>query len=283
MGAKRIVWHVGFGRNLRRRGSKSFEVLEEILLSSEALRMDYLLLRKVQTTNEDQAQTLRKLWPLLPTLSIVEYKSPGRPYRRGDLDRLWGYVHVFMADEKVDISYRADLCTVLAIPHRTPSFDADIVNMGLVLKSLGDGYHRMLGGLFSMFVVELDVAGRAEHDDLLYALGSGKITTLETRRFFAELIGSKEAGMSVQDMEGLDEVTREMLEIVMMLPHDKIAEKLSVNERLAGLAPEQRLADLDRDHQALALPIELLRQLSNDYLRTLSPQVQDELRRRLGH
>ncbi len=143
-----------------------------------------------------------------------------------------------------------------------------------------------------MFVVELDVAGRAEHDDLLYALGSGKITTMETRRFFAELIGSKEAGMSVQDMEGLDDITREMLDIVMMLPHDKVAEKLSIAERLAGLAPEQRLAglapeqrlaDLDRDHQALALPIELLRQLSNDYLRTLSPEVQAELRRRLGH
>jgi hypothetical protein len=169
----------------------------------------------------------------------------------------------------------------------------------LTWQRLGDGYHRVCGGLFVVYVVELDVAGPAEHDDLIYTLGSGKIRSLETRRFFAELIGSKEVNMSVQEMEGLDEVTRELLEIVMMLPPDKVSAKLSPEQRLAGLEPEQRLAGLepeqrlaglepeqrlaglDRDHQALALPIEVLRLLPDDYIRSLAPEVQVELRRRL--
>jgi hypothetical protein len=89
MGAKRVVWQVGFGRLLRRRGSHAFEVRDEVPLSEEPPRMDYLLLRKEPASAEDDsAQTLRRLWPLLPLVSVVEYKSPGRFYRRGDLDRL---------------------------------------------------------------------------------------------------------------------------------------------------------------------------------------------------
>jgi hypothetical protein len=52
------------------------------------------------------------------------------------------------------------------------------------------------------------------------------------------------------------------------------------------VAPEQRLAGLDRDHQALALPVEVLRVLPEDYLRSLSPEIQQEVRRRIqiaGH
>jgi hypothetical protein len=45
VGATRVIWHVGFERNLRRRGPSSFDVLAEVPLSDE-LRPDYLLLRK---------------------------------------------------------------------------------------------------------------------------------------------------------------------------------------------------------------------------------------------
>ena len=47
MGAKRVIWHVGFERNLRRRGPPSFEVRSEVPLSEEPPRLDYLLLRKL--------------------------------------------------------------------------------------------------------------------------------------------------------------------------------------------------------------------------------------------
>lgn len=78
----------------------------------------------------------------------------------------------------------------------------------------------------------------------------------------------------MQDMEGYDELLAKLLA------------SLPPEQRLAGLAPEQRLAGLDRDHQALALSVELLRALPDDYVRSLSPEVQAEIRRRLqrnGH
>jgi hypothetical protein len=80
--------------------------------------------------------------------------------------------------------------------------------------------------------------------------------------------------MSMQDMEGYDELM------------DKLLDTLPPERVLSHYAPEQRLAGLDRDHQALALPAELLRLLPEEYLRSLSPEVQAEIRRRLrqnGH
>ena len=55
----------------------------------------------------------------------------------------------------------------------------------------------------------------------------------------------------------------------------------ATEERVAGTAPEQRLAGLDRDQQALALPIEVLRVLPDEYIYSLAPQIQEEIRRRL--
>jgi len=75
--------------------------------------------------------------------------------------------------------------------------------------------------------------------------------------------------MSVQDMEGFDELM------------EKFLAKLPVEQRLAGLPAEQRLAGLDRDHQALALPIEVLRLMPEQYIASLSPEVEGEIRRRL--
>ena len=290
MGNKRVFWHVGFERNLQRRGPTSFEVRSEVQLTSEPLRPDCLLLRKIaDKALDDTARTLRRLWPLLPTVSLVEYKSPGRPYRAGNLDRLWGYVHTHFANERSkprtradgtelssgmeaapDVWTRADLCAVLVVPGRTPSLDDDVASMGLIWEDRGGGYWQVRGGLFVLHIVEIDRVGPAEGDDLLHSLGNGRPVTPEALWFWAELVGSQEAGMSMQDMEGYDEVVQKFLST------------LSPEQRLAGLPPEQRLAGLDREHEALALSVELLRLLPDEYLRSLPPEVQAEIRRRLG-
>ena len=97
--------------------------------------------------------------------------------------------------------------------------------------------------------------------------------------------------MSVQEMEGFDEVTRELMEIVSLLPPDmrlagldpeQVLNHFDPQQRLAGLEPQQRLAGLDHDHQALALPLDVLRLLPDQYFRSLSPEVQAILRKRLA-
>ncbi|MFO0760937.1 MAG: hypothetical protein U0359_30955 [Byssovorax sp.] len=306
MGAQRLIWHVGFERNLRRRGSRAFEVKGEFLLSNEAARIDCLLLRKVVAPVDDAPETLRGLWPLLPYVAVIEYKSPSRPYRHGNLDRLWGYVHTYGADQRElprrradgtdlcrgmdgapDVWARADLCAVLVVPSRTPSLLDDTGEQGLGWRDLGGGYWRVEGGLYTLYVVEIDVVAPAEGDDLLYSLGHGDRVTPETAQFWMELIGSKESGMNVQDMEGYQELVRKLMDIATpeerlagLAPEERLA-GLAPEERLAGLAPEERLAGLDRDHQALALPVEVLRVLPEDYLRSLSPAIQAEIRRRI--
>ena len=296
MGAKKVIWHVGFERNLRRRGPRSFEVRSEVLLSDEPPRLDYLLLRKLPVSGapeDDSAETLRGLWPMLPGVSVVEYKSPSYPYRPGHLDRLWSYVHAYFAAQRAlprrraegtpiapgtegapEVLVRTDLCAVLVVASRTPSLDADIESMALSWEDRGNGYWRATGGLFTLYVVEIDVVATAEHDDLLHSLGHGKPSTPTARWFWTELVGSKEAAMSMQDMEGYDELLQRLLD------------SLPPEQRLAGLPPEQLLSSLDHDHQALALPLDVLRLLPEEYFRSLSPDIAAELRRRLqqnGH
>ncbi len=307
--AKRVIWHVGFEWNLRRRGPRSFEVRSEVLLSDEPPRLDYLLLRKLAVAGEardDSAETLRRLWPLLPQVSVVEYKSPSYPYRAGHLDRLWGYVHTYFANQRAlprrradgtvlepgmegaaDARVRADLCAVLVVSARTPSLDADLESMGLAWEDLGSGYWRARGGLFTLYVVEIDVVGPAEGDDLLYSLGHGKPATAKARWFWAELVGSKEAAVSMEDMEGYAELMQKLLDALPPeqrlagLPAEQVLARYAPEQRLAGLGPEQRLAGLDHDHQALALPLDVLRLLPEEYFRSLSPEVEAELRRRI--
>jgi hypothetical protein len=291
MAGKRVIWHVGFGRLLRRRGSPAFEVREEVPLSEEPPRMDYLLLRKHLEQDppgaEDAAQTLRRLWPLLPLVSVVEYKSPGRSYRTGDLDRLLAYVHSYHADERTRPPSRRALCAVLAVPARTRTLDAEVEGLGLSWHDLGAGYWRALGTLYTLYVVELRVVARMEGDDLLQFLGTGDPTTPAARWFWTELVGSQEAGMSIQDTEGYDEFIEKILSsmpaeqvLSHYAPEQRLA-GLAPEQRLAGLAPEQRLAGLDHDHEALALPVHLLRLLPESYIASLSAEVQAEVRRRL--
>jgi hypothetical protein len=122
----------------------------------------------------------------------------------------------------------------------------------------------------------LDVAGPAEGDDLPF--GHGTLRSPEARWSWMELVGSKEAVTNMQDMEGYKELMDKMLDT---LPAEQVLSHYAPEQRLAGLSPEQRLAGLDRDHQALALPGEVLRLLPEAYLRSLSPEVEAEIRRRL--
>lgn len=242
--------------------------------------MDYLLLRKLPASEPDaSAETLRRLWALLPQVSVVEYKSPGRAYRTGDLDRLWSYVHAYHADPARRPAQRKELCAVLVVPRRTPSLDDDVEDMGLRWEDLREGYWRITGGIFALYAVELDAVAEAEADAVLCSFSSGKLATPEARWFWMELVGSQEAGMSVQDMEGYEELLAKFLEKV---PPEQRLAGLPPEQRLAGLPPEERLVGLDRDHQALALPVEVLRLLPEAYITSLSDDVQAEIRKRLG-
>ncbi|KYF89388.1 hypothetical protein BE17_21775, partial [Sorangium cellulosum] len=207
MGSTRTAWHVLLVALLSQRGSRRFEVRSEVPLSAEPLRADYLLLRK-SAESSLPAGTLRRLWDLLPSEAIVEFKSIGRPYRRRNLDRLCSYLHLYFADNPERLEQRSDLCGVLLVPSRTRSLDADVAALGLEWDDLGDGYWRLRGAAFALIVVEIDPVAEAEDDDLLRLFGHGEARTRESRRWLAQQLGAEEMAMEIEDLEGFDEVVR---------------------------------------------------------------------------
>jgi hypothetical protein len=277
MGTRRTAWHLFFAILLRKRGSPAFHVHDEVPLSEEAPRMDYLLLQRED--GPAMGETLRGLWPRLPRAAIAELKSLGRPYRAGELDRLFGYTHLYYADVHANLPEREELAAVLFVPARSPTLVNDVAQMGLVWVDLGGGYWRLPGSLFPTYAVELAVVADSEDDDVLRLFGHGYATTLEGKRFWAEQVGTREAGMATSELEEFDEVIQRFLRS--LTPEQRIA-GLDPEQRLAGLAPEQRLAGLDPEQLVLALPDRLLRGLSDEYLATLTPATREVIRKRIG-
>jgi hypothetical protein len=144
MSIHRTAWHFLFVILLRKRGPRWLEVREEVPLSEEPLRLDYLLLRKngvLQT--DDVGETLRGLWPRLPKSTIAELKTLGRPYKPRGLDRLWSYLHLYFADQAREVKTAADLAGLLIVPSRTPTLFKDVKASGLEWHDLGSAPWRL--------------------------------------------------------------------------------------------------------------------------------------------
>ncbi len=278
MGTTRTAWHVLLAALLGQHAPHRFEVRSEVPLSREPLRADYLLLRAVAEADDD-GRTLRMLWDLLPKDTILEFKSIGRPYRSRNLDRLWAYLHLYYADEPVRLEQRADLCGVLLVPTRTPSLDADAGTLGLAWCVLGGGYWSLTGGPFALYVAEIDVVAETEDDDLLRLFGHAELHTSEARRWLSEQMGAKETAMAIHELEEYDEVTAKLIATV---PPEQRLVGLSPEQRLVGLSPEQRLVGLSPEQMVLALPDDVIRGFSAEYLATLSEVTRAAIRARIG-
>ena len=87
----------------------------------------------------------------------------------------------------------------------------------------------------------------------------------------------------ITNMPGYEEMRHKLLESLFEeFSAEEILAGLPPEQRLAGLPPEQRLAGLPPEQQILALSDEALRSLPESYLRTLAPEVQEAVRRRIG-
>lgn len=67
----------------------------------------------------------------------------------------------------------------------------------------------------------------------------------------------------------------------MPLQHERSVLMVPRMPKSGGSTLVQQSGSLDRDRQALALPVEVLLLLPEAYLRSLSPEVEAEIRRRL--
>jgi hypothetical protein len=241
--------------------------------------MDYLILRRSgEALASDHGQTLVELWPLLPRITIAELKTVPGPYEKGNLDRLWMYAHAYYAGNHKGLAGRADVCAVLIVPGRTPSLDEDAAAMGLAWADLGHGYWRVTGGLFALYVAELDVVADQPDEDLLALYCNADVRTPRAIQFWGELTGS-ESKMEARELEGY----REYIEkAVRALPPELVIGAYPPEQVLKAFSPEQRLAGLTPEQAVLAMPDDVLRGLSADYLATLSDATREAIRARLG-
>jgi len=67
------------------------------------------------------------------------------------------------------------------------------------------------------------------------------------------------------------------------IPVEERLRGIPLEERLRGIPLEERLRGISREQVVLAMPDEILRVLSDDYIQSLPAQVQHAIRERLGH
>jgi hypothetical protein len=297
------LWHLAFVNLIQHRAPPNFEVQSEVRLTIEPQRADLLLLRRIGVERQDhKALVLRRLWPRVGRVAVLEYKSPvDSAFRPGDLLRLVGYGVLYHTAHLNELPEREDLTLVLVVASVTPTLLQEIERMGWTLTPLDGGYARIEGLMYTTHVVVIDEVTEAERDEYLRLFSHkpalpGK-ATLWLRQWM------KETKMKQPDMEevpGFKELfAKSIAEAIQEMPLEERLEGLTPEQvlgafapeqRLAGLAPEQvlgafapeqRLAGLAPEQVILALPLEVLRALPEDYLRSLPVEIQEQVRERL--
>jgi hypothetical protein len=270
MSTARTPWHVYFAVFMKQIAPPGIEVTFEVTLTTEPQRGDLLLLHREDVPRRDNdARAFLGLWPLLRTDTLVEFKSLAWPLKKGDLARLQGYgAQYFAAQIDRPLGLR-DLALVLILPTRTPTLVDELARMSWTAISLGNGYDRIEGAGYALYVAIMTEITEAEKDGLLGLFSGRKWTRTQITWWWQHRTGSM-GEMNMQDMPGTDEIIQQMLD------------SLPPEVRLAGLAPEERLADLAPEQQVLALSDVVLRGLSKEYLSSLPAEVQEAIRRRIG-
>ena len=266
VGTHRTAWHLPFGALIAERAPPGFRVRQEVRLTHEPQRAD-LLLRRRSASVPTKGRVLRRLWGWLAADTIVEFKSLARPFRAGDLVRLWGYGVQHHAQHAARLRPH-QITLLLVVPSLTPALRRELDRLGFSMHDLGGGYRRIDGMVYLVYVVLIDEVAESEHDALLSQLGHHPIDDSKARWWFHQFIVQGKEKAMVQKLEGYDEMLQ------------RFVDGLTPQQRLKGLAPAQRLEGLSPEQQILAMSDEVLRTLPEDFLRSLSSSTQQAIRAR---
>jgi hypothetical protein len=217
-------------------------------------------------------------------------KSPSRGFREGDLAALVSYGLQLLQSHRRELDNPGELTLVLVVPDLTPTLQAELDYMQWRLAPLEDGYARVEGVMYSTYVAFTNQVSEAERDDYLRIFSQRRVQGHAARAWFHHWVTEQTTMANIQKREDYEEMMAKLLDglpaeqrlrITGLTPQE-ILRIYKPEERLAGLAPEERLAGLAPEERILALPDEVLRGLSEDYLRSLSRSVQQVIHRRLA-
>lgn len=267
----RTAWHVIFSEVVTDKAPSDVEVKVEVTLTTEGQRADLLLLRRIERPT-GSGQVLRRLWSLFDRAALVEFKSEARPVRRGDGSRLLGYVHQYQAPLAGSLQLR-QMAAVLVVIDRTPALGREWRDMGLRRVAMAPGYDRIEGALVPMYVVVLrEVVQAAPEQEGLLTTVIANMLSNQAAQWLSEHARNVMANMD-PSQDGYDAAWARMW--ATMPPH-------LLAWAMNQVPPEMRLAGLDAAHAVLALPLELLRALSESYVESLPDDVREVIKRRLA-
>ena len=180
--------------------------------------------------------------------------------------------------------------------------------MGWTLEPLEPGYARIRGVMYTTYVAFTNEIAEVEDDDYLRVFSDHEIRTAETTFWLEHWMMEKETMLDSKQVkpEGYDEMMQKLAdrltpeqrlrgltpeerlrglppeERLRGLPPEERLRGLPPEERLRGLPPEERLRGLDDEQALLALPVSVLCHLPEDYLQSLSPAVRQAVRERIA-
>lgn len=284
-------WHPGFAQMVSERGPGDIEVRAEVQLSRQPRRADLLLVRRTDKANNNRpARTLLRLWPLIEKVGLVEFKSPSSELRSGDLIKLWSYGFEYLQLHIDELARSDELTLVLVTPSITNTLRIELGFAGCTLEPLGDGYHRIAGGVqcLKTYLVVTGEVAPAENDAYLSIFSHENIDNREAARWFGQWLVQQVSIMG--DPAKIDDLDDILHKLYHMLPPEEIRRRIGLEperllqgltpeERLAGLSDDERLAGLSAKERLAGLSIkEFLAGLSDDELKRLA----EEIRRRTG-
>lgn len=162
--------------------------------------------------------------------------------------RLVGYGVLYDTAHLDELTERGDLTLALVVASVTPTLLQEIKRMGWSLTQLGGGYARIDGVMYTVYVVVTDEVTETERDEYLRLFSHRPARSGEATRWLQQWMRkTKMKQPNMEEMPGFEEL------------FEKAIEAMPPEKRLAGLAPEQVL---------LALPLDLLRALPEEYVRS---------------
>jgi hypothetical protein len=287
---------------LPRRG---WQILPEVPLAKEPLRLDVLVVRRLP--HAPLPTLLRPEIERFGQFTLVHFISPSDEPQADDAFALLAYGCQFLRlqhRKPTDIQKQTALFVVCS--SLTPRYLAALDLLEGRLARVEEGLWQGALAGFRLEVVETahrekypgEVLWRTLSKKFLDDPVGGRLLTeeeiavcrqlnLHVQRFEKEgdgLMASEVQKIAKGYREALKRWMQDCLPVEDRLaglaPEQRLA-GLAPEQRLAGLAPEQRLAGLAPEHIVLALPDEVLRGLSSEYLATLPKDVQATIAARL--
>jgi hypothetical protein len=275
-----------------------YQCISEYQLSREPLRIDIVVVRRSRPGTPPAPHLLVSIVGDLADHTLVHFKGPTDELERDDARMLFAYALQYLVVAEL---HDPALVALRVVASRlTSRFVEALRLLGCELTTMAEGVHEGRLGVFPLRVIETVPANARPGEHLLYTVTPGMLADPggvpalsgeESEVFYAlqehvEQLRHPLPKMKRRHMKDADKVVesfeKAMVSILARMPPEQRLAGLAPEQRLAGLAPEQRLAGLTKAQTVLALPDEMLRALSNEYLATLPLETRAAIQKRLG-